>query len=210
MPPKAPPASSGGAGAAVAQAPAPPVPAPPRSVAVGRGAQAGGAARQRVAKSLRDVYEESCKTADVHINSALAKALPERHGAPLQGDVLDLSRNYVGDRGIVPVLSIIQRSPHLRRLVLCENGLRNNAVKLLCNVVAKHPSISSLDLSDNYISEGAGTAIEALLAENPRVVEIGFRNTKIDSQEQRLRIKELLERNVAARDSAAVDEVARA
>jgi hypothetical protein len=166
-------------------------------------AAVAGATRQRVAKSLRDVYEESCKTADVRVNSQLAKFFPERHGAPLTGDVLDLSRNYVGDRGLVPVLSVIQRSPHLKRLVLTENGLRNNAVKHLCNVAAKHPNLVSIDLSDNYISEGAGNAIEALLLENPRILDIGFRNTKIDSHEQRLRIKELMERNVAMKDSAA-------
>jgi hypothetical protein len=163
----------------------------------------GAAPRQRVAKSLRDVYEEACKSADVHVNSALAKFFPERHGAPLSGEVLDLSRNYVGDRGLVPVLSVIQRSPHLKRLVLCENGLRNNAVKHLCTVAAKHPNLVSIDLSDNYISEGAGNAIEALLLENPRILEVSFRNTKIDSHEQRLRIKELMERNIAMKDSAA-------
>lgn len=178
------------------------------SSTIGGGGGGGGAApRQRVAKSLRDVYEEACKTADVHVNSALAKFFPERHGAPLNGEVLDLSRNYVGDRGLVPILSVVQRSPHLKRLVLCENGLRNNAVKHLCTVAAKHPNLVSIDLSDNYISEGAGNAIESLLLENPRILEVAFRNTKIDSHEQRLRIKELMERNVAMKDSAAVDEL---
>lgn len=196
------------------------VPAPPRSgattttaargttnsgSAAGSGA-AAGAGRARVAKSLRDVYEESCRASDVHVNSALVRFFPERHGAPISVDTLDLSRNYVGDRGLIPVLSVIQRSPHLRKLSLCENGLRNNAVKLLCNVAAKHPSLVSIDLSDNYISEGAGTAIEGLLSENPRITEIGFRNTKIDSHEQRLRIKELLERNARIRDAAALEE----
>lgn len=179
------------------------------NTAISASSGAAATSRQRVAKSLRDVYEEACKAADVNVNSALAKSFPERHGAPLSGDVLDLSRNYVGDRGLIPVLSVIQRSPHLRKLILCENGLRNNAVKHLCAVAAKHPNLVSIDLSDNYISEGAGNAIETLLLENSKILEVGFRNTKIDSHEQRLRIKELMERNIALKDSAAVDELTR-
>jgi hypothetical protein len=205
MPPKA----------SAAPAPPPRSTAPPAAggrstgatAGAGAGAAAGGAAgRARVAKSLRDVYEESCRASDVHVNSALARFFPERHGAPLSVDTLDLSRNFVGDRGLIPVLAVIQRSPHLRKLVLCENGLRNNAVKLLCNVCVKHPSIVSVDLSDNFISEGAGNAIEQLLAENPRITDVGFRNTKIDSHEQRLRIKELISRNIALRDQEALAE----
>jgi hypothetical protein len=201
MPPKpgvapAPPRAGAGGGAVATSA----------AGATASGGAAAAAGRARVAKSLRDVYEESCRASNVHVNSSLSKFFPERHGAPISVDTLDLTRNYVGDRGLIPVLSVIQRSPHLRKLVLCENGLRNNAVKLLCNVAVKHPSLVSIDLSDNYISEGAGSAIENLLAENPRITEVGFRNTKIESHEQRLRIKELLERNIAIRDQTAVDE----
>jgi Ran GTPase-activating protein (RanGAP) involved in mRNA processing and transport len=146
-------------------------------------------------KSLREVYEESCAAWRVRPNSVLSKTLPEKPGIAL-AEVLDLSRNYVGDRGLLPVLDIVQKSPQLRRLVFAENGLRNNAIKAMVQAVLKHPSITSIDVSENYISEGAGKALETLLRENPRIVELGFSNTKIDV-DCRLRLKDLVALNAA-------------
>eukprot|EP00760_Papus_ankaliazontas_P034943 PhM_4_TR7558/c0_g1_i2/m.3775 len=123
--------------------------------------------------------------------------LPEKPGHVLATDSLDLRRNYVGDRGLIPVIAVVQSSPQLRRINFAENGLRNNAVKVMCAAIARHPTITSVDVSDNYISEGAGRALECLLKENPRIVELQFANTKLDV-DVRLRLKELITNNVSA------------
>jgi Ran GTPase-activating protein (RanGAP) involved in mRNA processing and transport len=113
----------------------------------------------------------------------------------LTGDVLDLSRNFLGDRGVVPIIAVIERSPTIKSIVLVENGLRNNAIKSLCNSLAHHTGVTSVDVSHNFISEGAGNAILALLKENRKIVQFDIQNTKIDA-ELRVAIKDALEQNV--------------
>lgn len=144
-------------------------------------------------KSLRELYDDGCLDARVHPNSVMRAMLPEKVGMSI-GDVLDLSRNYIGDRGMAPVLLVVQKSPGLKTLVLCENGLRNNAIKMLCAVAALHPSLQHIDVSDNYISEGAAFALMHLVEENPRLQSIEMTNTKI-AAEHRIRIKDRLAQN---------------
>ena len=164
----------------------------------GKAATHGAAGRGRAAKSLRETYEDSCREHAAHPNSVLLKLLPDRQGVGLASDTLDLSRNYVGDRGVMPVLAVCQRSTQLKRLVLVENGLRNAGVINLCAVLAKHPSVTAVDLSSNYISQGAATALAQLLSENPRIVDLGIANTKFDV-DARLRLKELTQHNANLR-----------
>jgi hypothetical protein len=159
-------------------------------------AKAGSTKGPPKGKSLREVYEETCANLKVRPNSTFEEMLPDKPGQVLNTDTLDFSRNYVGDRGMLAVLEIVQRSPQLKRLVVTENGLRNAAIKAIVTVVVKHPGISSLDVSDNYISEGAGKVLEVLLKENPRITELGFSNTKIDV-DCRLRLKDLIALNAA-------------
>ena len=153
--------------------------------------------RSKVAKSLQEIYEDSCRDEGVHPNSTFFRLLPDKPGVLLLQDSLDLHRNYVGNRGIVPVLAVIQRCPQIKRLILTENGLRNSAVEAICHMVAKHGSITSIDLSDNYISEGAAVALEQLLTETPRITDVGLVNTKIDA-ETRLKLKNLAGSNQAS------------
>eukprot|EP01060_Flectonema_neradi_P028012 TRINITY_DN37688_c0_g1_i1.p1 TRINITY_DN37688_c0_g1~~TRINITY_DN37688_c0_g1_i1.p1 ORF type:complete len:183 (+),score=41.96 TRINITY_DN37688_c0_g1_i1:44-550(+) len=149
---------------------------------------------KKQSKSLREIYEEACVEMKVTPNSVLLNTLPNKVGMVLNSDSLDLSRNYVGDRGLVPVLAIVQRSPQLQKLNFSENGLRNNAIKAMVGILKYHPEISSIDVSDNYISEGAGRALESLLKENTRITDLQFNNTKIDV-DLRLKLKEQLAAN---------------
>eukprot|EP00758_Cryptobia_borreli_P009277 Tbor_TRINITY_DN5463_c1_g5::TRINITY_DN5463_c1_g5_i1::g.25059::m.25059 len=174
-------------------------PAPPRSSSKAPVKSGGPSPRHRknntTAPSLRELYTTSCDTATVRPNSTIVSLLPDKQGVALSGEVLDLSRNYLGDKGIGPLLNVVQRSTHLKSLVLTENGLRNNAVRMICAVLAQHPGITSLDLSDNYISEGAGVALIRLIDQNPRLVEIKIDNTKI-SVEHRVCLKDRIAQNV--------------
>lgn len=149
-------------------------------------------------KSLRDVYEDSCRENGVHPNSVFSRMLPEKQGSSLHGDTLDLSRNYLGDRGVVPAMQVLHRCPNVRRVILTENGLRNAGVQAACAIMTRHQGLTSVDFSDNYISQGAAVAIEQLLLENTRIVDVGITNTKFDV-DQRLRIKELAATNAATR-----------
>ena len=169
--------------------------APPAS---GKGAGGGGGqakyGNKRMAKALREVYEEGCVEYGVSANSALLNMLPDKVGVALPGDTLDLSRNFVGDRGLTPVLGVVQRCPTLRTLVLSDNGLRNAAVRNITAALRTHPGVTALDLSDNMISEGAGVALGDLVQENRRVTVVNVNNTKVPA-ELRLKIKQQITAN---------------
>ena len=150
--------------------------------------------RSKAARSLREVYVDGCRDASIHPSSGVLSVLPDRQGVSLPTEVLDMSRNFIGDKGIGPLLLVVQRSPHLTTLVLSENGLRNNAIKMLASVAASHPSIRYLDVSDNYISDGAGAALLQLVEENANIAEIRMVNTKIPV-EFRVRINDRIANN---------------
>eukprot|EP00760_Papus_ankaliazontas_P034942 PhM_4_TR7558/c0_g1_i1/m.3772 len=82
-------------------------------------------------KSLKEIYEDACRDVSAKPNSVFLAMLPDKPGHVLATDSLDLRRNYVGDRGLIPVIAVVQSSPQLRRINFAENGLRNNAVKVM-------------------------------------------------------------------------------
>ncbi|KPI83860.1 hypothetical protein ABL78_7097 [Leptomonas seymouri] len=131
------------------------------------------------APSLQEVYMRSCAEMGLRPNSAFLNMLPEKGGVDYSSAILDLSRNYVGDKGIAPILSTLQRMPNVRALILSENGLRNHGVQLLCASAAQLPHLEFIDLSDNFISEGAAVALGKLLTENRHIKDIAFENTRI-------------------------------
>lgn len=166
---------------------------PPRTVRAPAGKNTSHQ-RAKAGKSLKEVYEDQCRDRHVHFNSSLLAALPDRQGAAINSEILDVSRNFLGDKGFVPLLSVVERS-QLKSIICTENGLRNNAIKSLCQVIVNHPNIVSVDVSHNYISDGAGTAILSLLKENRKIVRFEIQNTKIDP-ELRVSIKDALEQNM--------------
>lgn len=141
--------------------------------------------------SIRDVYVKKCAESGIHPNSGLIEMLPDKPGVPFPEEALDVSSNYLGDKGVVPLLAAVEKMPNLRALVLSENGLRNKGMEAICAVAMKHPGLEYLDVSDNYISEGAAQSLEKLLRGNPRIVEVVFENSKIDV-EWRVKLKDLI------------------
>ena len=118
--------------------------------------------------------------------------LPNEPNHPLITEELDFSRNYVGDRGLVPIIKVLELCPMLKVLRLKNNGLRNKSIEALCTSLKQNPgSLCRLDLSHNYISTGAGKQLEALLKENTTVREINLEATKIEP-EIRIRIMDTL------------------
>lgn len=136
----------------------------------------------------------SCAEMGLRPNSAVLGLLPEKGGADFNSATLDLSRNYVGDKGVAPILATLQRMPNVRAVVLSENGLRNAGVELLCTSATQMPQLEFIDVSDNFISEGAAVALERLLLENRHIKDIAFENTKIPV-EWRVKLLNALEEN---------------
>eukprot|EP00796_Vickermania_ingenoplastis_P009135 gene9135-6422_t len=146
--------------------------------------------------SLREMYLKSCSENGIHPNSGIVAMLPEKPATPFYSDILDVSNNYLGDKGMLPIIAVASKISGLRSLVIRENGLRNKSVQALCTMALKHPSLEHIDLSDNYISDGAGVSIEMMLRGNRRIVDVVIDNTKIDV-EKRVLIRELIDANRA-------------
>lgn len=144
--------------------------------------------------SLREIYVKSCSENGIHPNSGVIAMLPEKPGMPFYSDILDVSSNYVGDKGMLPIVAVASKMSGLRSFIVAENGLRNKSVQSICSMALKHPALEHIDLSDNYISEGAAISIEMLLRGNRHIVDIVIDNTKIDV-EKRVLIRELINAN---------------
>lgn len=167
---------------------------PPRPVKPS-GKKSGKAARVRHI-APRDVYIKACAEVGLNPNSAVVEFF-SMNPVPSTIERIDLGQNYVGDKGVVPLMAVVDRCQNLREINLSENGLRNKAIAVLCNSAVKHPSLQSINISDNYISEGAAVHLQHLLETNPRVCELGIDNTKIEV-EWRVKLRDLVRANYEA------------
>lgn len=141
---------------------------------------------------MKEYYKDLCKEIQVTPNSYFANLLPNESNEPCMHEEIDLGKNYVGDRGALPIIKVFEICPVLRSIKLKDNGLRNKSIEFLCKSLKQHPGgIQFVDLSHNYISTGAGKDIEALLKENVIIREVNIDGTKIDP-EIRIRIQDLL------------------
>lgn len=81
--------------------------------------------------------------------------------------------------------------PRLKSLKLKNNGLRNKSIVELSEIFQKHGSIKEIDLSNNFISTGAGKALEKLLHANQNIKVLNIDGTKIDA-DIRIKIQDIL------------------
>eukprot|EP01062_Namystynia_karyoxenos_P011044 TRINITY_DN13939_c0_g1_i1.p1 TRINITY_DN13939_c0_g1~~TRINITY_DN13939_c0_g1_i1.p1 ORF type:complete len:1519 (+),score=565.95 TRINITY_DN13939_c0_g1_i1:81-4559(+) len=133
--------------------------------------------------SLREVYCNNCASLGVKPNSRLLRELGAE-GGPSAGfsTSLDVSRNFLGERGFQAFVEVVRLSTRLERLVLVDNGLTNDATVALCRVAAEHPALRSIDLSGNYISLTGGQALLDLCRRNVRLVQIELARTNVDER----------------------------
>ena len=139
---------------------------------------------------LYALYIKACQKHEVKPNSYFLANLPRSLDVTLPC-IIDLSGNYVGNRGILPVLDLIAACPHVTTFIVAANGLRNAGVESMCRSFAKHPSIRYIDLSNNVISAGAATALVALLSANSRIRRIVLHSTKVDAERRLVRLEQL-------------------
>ncbi|CCW67515.1 unnamed protein product [Phytomonas sp. Hart1] len=144
--------------------------------------------------SLRDVYVKACAENGVHANSGIVAMLPDKPGMAYHSETLDFSNNYIGDRGVTPLLAVVEKVHNLKSILFMENGLRNKGIDVLCNGVENHPSLERIDVSGNCISEGAALSLEKLLCTNKRIVDLAINCSKI-SVEWRVKLKDLVSLN---------------
>eukprot|EP00667_Euglena_gracilis_P001980 EG_transcript_1977 len=132
-----------------------------------------------MAGSLRAMYAAKCDALQCKKNSALLRDLPDVPGAQDDLRELDLGANFLGPKGLLPVLEVVRECRNLTTLSLRDNQLTNQSVLDLCDVALYHPSLRSLDLSHNPITLSAGKALLDLVTTNPRITHVGLEHTNV-------------------------------
>lgn len=160
-------------------------------------------------ESAHPVYIVACKTHGVKKpNPKLAKYFQEEE--PILDDIedLDLSGNYVGNRGVLALCDVIEKLPNFRSLNLggqklyntdlSEDSVKGNAcMDRVIDVLKSHPSATALDVSANPVSNYVGRKLLGLAQLNPKMCKIKVDDTRIDFDLRR-RISTQCEKNVTA------------
>jgi CRP-like cAMP-binding protein len=161
-------------------------------------------------KSAVAAYVIACKKHGVkRPNPAVLKFFKDEE--PIAEDIedLDLSGNYIGNRGILALLDVIESSlPNFRCLNisnqklyntdLSEDSVKGNAtVDRIVDVLKAHPTANALDISNNPISNYAGRKLLGLVQLNSRMCRVELHDTRVDF-DLRKRIQSQCEKNTVA------------
>eukprot|EP00993_Chasmostoma_nieuportense_P000478 NODE_1440_length_1504_cov_31.545389_g1365_i0.p1 GENE.NODE_1440_length_1504_cov_31.545389_g1365_i0~~NODE_1440_length_1504_cov_31.545389_g1365_i0.p1 ORF type:complete len:473 (+),score=135.13 NODE_1440_length_1504_cov_31.545389_g1365_i0:57-1475(+) len=150
-----------------------------------RGTIFGLAAAHRVS------YLTQCTELAIKPNSGLVKQLKECEDDELE--VLDLTGNYLGAKGLKAAFGTISQSDTVTTLKLPNNQIDNTGVAVIVEGLKFHPSVTSVDLSHNPITQLAGRQLLTLIQTNNLIKELKLEETyvkdtllqKINAQLQR-------------------------
>ncbi|KAF8289861.1 putative CHAT domain containing protein [Trypanosoma cruzi] len=128
--------------------------------------------------NLCELYRTYCAEEGCRVNSAVLQYIESR-GAMCPLEKLELGSNYLGARGLRPIIRLVEYSQTLTSLVLDGNGADNETVDRLCEVLEKHLSIEYLSLRKNPITVTGGKRLLALVKQNPRIVGVDLQDTDV-------------------------------
>ncbi|GIQ85845.1 hypothetical protein KIPB_007584 [Kipferlia bialata] len=136
-------------------------------------------------------YIKSCDDLQIHANSQVIIILKN---APAVGPVLDFSRNYLGDRGVVALAEGLRLCvDSITEVNLHGCGVRNNGMTALCDVF-KGSNLRVLDISRNDISARGCQNILELIKATPSLELLDFRYNKLMRADDKLRIQQAMAR----------------
>ena len=129
--------------------------------------------------SLEVVYRRYCKELSIKPNSGVLKMLPKEVGVHVRE--LNLGLNYIGVRGVQPLLEVLRRNSGLRVLNLQDNNLENGEIRSLVNLLTNEPgnSLTTLNLSTNPISLAGGSALLELTSKQQKITSLNLEGTLI-------------------------------
>lgn len=166
-----------------------------------------------------NAYLAACKQEGVKTPNPELVSFFQEHNTFDGIEEIDLSNNYIGNRGILAVLDVAEFLPNLRLLNLADQKLYNSdlseesvkgnvTIDKLVEVCKVHPSINAIDLSNNPIGNYAGRKMLSLVQVNRRMCRVELGSTRVDF-ELRNKIKDQCEQNTTElweRQAAQVDE----
>lgn len=137
------------------------------------------------------LFLQACKQQGVKTPNPELVAFFQGHETFDSIQEIDLSNNYVGNRGLLAVLDVIEHLSCFRMLNAADQKLYNSdlneeAVKgntvidRMVEVLKVHPTTNALNLSNNPISNYAGRKLLSLAQVNKRMCRIEVTETRID------------------------------
>lgn len=182
-----------------------------------KGALSDAYIRNVEAKSYLEEYREACKRVGATPNSGVEEYLsgariPRSPKDLLGGDRISLRDTYLGERGFLALMPLIDRNTCWTCLDASNNGLRNEAVLHLVDMLLQPQHMGrsiNLNLSRNPISQGAAVALLELVRRHPHVEDVNFRMTKVPWRIG-MQLHEALTSQSQARDDAEKEAVDRA
>ncbi|KAH9600151.1 Cyclic nucleotide-binding domain [Trypanosoma melophagium] len=159
-------------------------------------------------KDTLSLFLDACRKEGVKQPNTILMDFFREHPSPSEIDEIDLSKNYVGNRGILALLDVIEVLPSFRFLNcsnqklyntdLSDDSVRGNTtVDRIVEVFKVHPTANALDISNNPISNYAGRKLLTLTQVNRRICRVELRDTRVDF-DLRKRIMQQCEKNTIA------------
>jgi len=142
------------------------------------------------------LYRKSCEVRHAEPNSYI-----ENVSVDLIGHTISFRGTYLGEKGFVAALPLLNHNKHWTALDASQNGLRNEAVICLVDMLLRpqHANrVLYLDLSSNPISRSGALALQELVSKHNGLQWLSLRFTKVP-RDLALKIQESLEQQKEVR-----------
>lgn len=95
---------------------------------------------------------------------------------------IDVSTNYVGPNGILPILELSRNLKSLQTLDARSNMLTHDVIEKLVEAFISHPTLWSIDLRDNLLHDGSVPLLLHLLRSNRHITDLKIDRNDVHSQ----------------------------
>lgn len=158
--------------------------------------------------SLRELYTYYCQRYDCRPNSAFCAYLDEeyeRNGCQRILRTVDVSNNYLGRKGILPVLDLVKNTKTVERLDVSNNRLEHEELEHLVYCLLLHPTVNTVVLRNNCLHDGSTDHVVKLLENNASITAIDLDGNEFLPASLAL-VEECLAKNVVAKAKLLAEE----
>ncbi|AYU78478.1 cysteine peptidase, Clan CA, family C2, putative [Leishmania donovani] len=127
--------------------------------------------------SNAELYIYYCRRSACHPNSAVKRYLDDTASSSLE--VVDVSANYLGTRGLIPVLDLVKNTKTVHTLDLSNNMMELEHVEHLAYCLALHPCMRTVRLCNDGLHDGHVDALLQLLAENASIEHVSVEGNNL-------------------------------
>ncbi|KAG8341499.1 hypothetical protein TRVL_07673 [Trypanosoma vivax] len=130
------------------------------------------------AVDMCELYRSYCAAEGCRVNTAVFQYIMNAgRGVPLE--VMHLGNNYLGPRGLRPIIRLVEYCQTMTSLNIDGNGANNDTVAELCEVLLTHQGMETVSLRGNPITVTGGKMLLQLVEKNKRITCIDLTDTDV-------------------------------